>query len=70
MYHLIKTGINIIRNIDLSSSSNVKHLGRWNYINCYNSLNKKIERANIDHCGPCGNDQEILKIHHNKNNLK
>lgn len=57
----------IINNIDFSSSSKVKHLGRWSYVQSNDELYKKIERANIDHCGPCGNDREILKIHFNKN---
>ena len=30
-----------------------KPLGRWNN-DCYIKTNKKIDFANEDHCGPCG----------------
>jgi hypothetical protein len=30
-----------------------KPLGRWNN-DCYLKTNKKIDFANEDHCGPCG----------------
>ena len=30
-----------------------KPLGRWNN-DCYSKTNKKIDFANEDHCGPCG----------------
>lgn len=30
-------------------------LGRWNLEYCDQKLNRKIELANEDHCGPCGN---------------
>ena len=29
-------------------------LGRWNIEVCNKKLNNKIDRANEDHCGPCG----------------
>jgi hypothetical protein len=29
-------------------------LGRWNIDTCVNKTNKKIDLANEDHCGPCG----------------
>jgi hypothetical protein len=34
----------------------VLHLGRWNIENCNKRINKKIDLANEDHCGPCGNN--------------
>ena len=30
-------------------------LGRWNLETCNKKINKKIDLANEDHCGPCGN---------------
>lgn len=29
-------------------------LGRWNIEVCNKKINNKIDRANEDHCGPCG----------------
>ena len=29
-------------------------LGRWNNHYCNSKTNRKIDYANIDHCGPCG----------------
>ena len=29
-------------------------LGRWNIDYCKNKINRKIDLANEDHCGPCG----------------
>ena len=31
-----------------------KPLGRWKKENCNKQLNNKIDLANEDHCGPCG----------------
>ena len=31
-----------------------KLLGRWNIDNCDKKINNKIDLANEDHCGPCG----------------
>ena len=36
-----------------------KPLGRWNN-DCYLKTNKKIDFANEDHCGPCG--ENLLNI--------
>jgi hypothetical protein len=30
-------------------------LGRWNLDNCNKKTDRKIDLANEDHCGPCGN---------------
>ena len=30
-------------------------LGRWKIDYCTNKINRKIDQANEDHCGPCGN---------------
>ena len=32
-------------------------LGRWSLLECNDALQKRIDMANIDHCGPCGFDQ-------------
>ena len=37
-----------------------KPLGRWNN-DCHLKTNKKIDFANEDHCGPCG--ENLLNIH-------
>jgi hypothetical protein len=31
-----------------------KPLGRWAIVYCTNQINTKIDLANEDHCGPCG----------------
>jgi len=31
-----------------------KILGRWNIEHCNKKMNNKIDLANEDHCGPCG----------------
>lgn len=38
-------------------------LGRWSLLNSSDALQKRIDMANIDHCGPCGFEQ----ISHEKN---
>lgn len=35
-------------------------LGRWNISYCDKQLNRKIDLANEDNCGPCG--EYVLKI--------
>jgi len=43
-------------------------LGRWGQEKCALKLNKKIDLANEDNCGPCGHYiLEKLKINENKN---
>ncbi len=37
------------------------HLGRWRIEQCPNKINTKIDLANEDHCGPCGNSTLWLK---------
>ena len=46
-----------------------KPLGRWNN-DCYLKTNKKIDFANEDHCGPCGENllnTNIVNLRLNKN---
>ena len=31
-----------------------KSLGRWNINYCSKTMNSKVDLANEDHCGPCG----------------
>jgi hypothetical protein len=31
-------------------------LGRWKVENCHKKIDRKIDFANEDHCGPCGNN--------------
>jgi hypothetical protein len=52
-----------------------KPLGRWNN-DCYMKTNKKIDFANEDHCGPCGENllntnvvNSPVKLYTNKNVL-
>lgn len=33
-----------------------KPVGRWNNEYCDTKTNKKVDYANHDHCGPCGQD--------------
>lgn len=49
----------ITKRIDLRP--NYVHLGRWAIDYCPERIDYKIEFANEDHCGPCGQ-----KIKHNK----
>ncbi len=43
----------IIRNLFLKEVK-IVHLGRWNLCYC-NKVNRKIDLANYDNCGTCGN---------------
>ena len=36
-------------------------LGRWNIETCNKKINKKVDFANEDHCGPCGNINLVSK---------
>jgi len=50
-------------------------LGRWNIDYCSNKTNTKIDLANEDHCGPCGQyiiskSNESEKIDNTNKNYK
>ena len=50
-----------------------KPLGRWNN-DCHLKINKKIDFANEDHCGPCGEklmntNRHFINLQTNKNIL-
>ena len=36
-----------------SSCNNANYLGRWSITYCKNTLNKRVDLANEDHCGVC-----------------
>jgi hypothetical protein len=44
--------INFVKRLLVKNS--VPPLGRWNINYCANIINKKIDLSNMDHCGPCG----------------
>jgi hypothetical protein len=50
---------NIIQKWILTIQNEKKVLGRWNIETCDKKTNYKIDFANEDHCGPCG--QYILE---------
>ena len=45
-----------IRNI---FSKDIRPLGRWHRIYDQRVISRRIDLANYDHCGPCGNDDKI-----------
>jgi len=44
-----------IQKIFVKTSHKPPPLGRWNLETCNKKINNKIDLANEDHCGPCGN---------------
>lgn len=47
--------INIIRkHISIISNDIPRPLGRWGMDSCNKKMNNKIDLANEDNCGPCG----------------
>jgi hypothetical protein len=36
-------------------------LGRWGLNDCNKRINKKIDLSNEDHCGPCGQYDQVLE---------
>jgi hypothetical protein len=38
----------------ISKGLQIRPLGRWNIDYCSKKTNTKIDYANEDHCGPCG----------------
>lgn len=43
-------------------------LGRWNIEYCNHKMNSKVDLANEDHCGPCG--QYVFNKLYNKDDVK
>jgi len=48
-----------------------KILGRWSIETCDKKMNNKIDLANEDHCGPCGQYMlnKLPTINNNNNNI-
>ena len=55
---------NILQRI-MMLQNNAKPMGRWKIVYCDKKINDKIDMANEDHCGPCG-QYIIEKIKFNK----
>ena len=61
---------NIIQNL-LRINNEKKVLGRWNIETCDKKTNYKIDLANEDHCGPCGQNSVIKsKVGQKSTNIK
>lgn len=44
-------------------------LGRWNYVDSEKALNRKIDMANVDNCGPCLYNKDMpMRSSQTKNN--
>ena len=56
-----------IKNKLINKVPETKQLGRWNIDYCSKIQNTKIDLANEDHCGPCG-QYLIIKGNLNKKN--
>lgn len=56
-----KTWSNAIR--FFKPSINILTLGRWNLTECPQMIDRKVDWANEDHCGPCGSNP--IKLHSN-----
>lgn len=66
---------NILKSIaETTSHTRPQPLGRWNMEACSEKTKNKIDLANEDHCGPCGQyamqKVELEKIHHRMNKLE
>jgi hypothetical protein len=53
----------------LNSPLPEKILGRWNLEYSRKKIDRKIDLANEDHCGPCGNYKLIHKFNTTKNTI-
>ena len=63
--------MNIIKFIQrMRIPDQVKVLGRWEITYCKPTMNKKIDLANEDHCGPCGQYIIPEKIQNTKINYE
>ena len=47
--------LHIINTLKTKYINHPTPLGRWNIETCSKKINKKVDFANEDHCGPCGN---------------
>lgn len=53
--------IQILRNL-LQKTNSKPPLGRWTIEKCNTKLDQKIDLANEDHCGPCGNYDRPVNV--------
>jgi hypothetical protein len=60
--------LSILRNILFYRDSKIPLLGRWQIEKCNIKLSNKIKLSNEDHCGSCG-DYENIKILSNEQNI-
>ena len=42
-------------------------LGRWHLTECPKTIDRKVDWANEDHCGPCGSNP--IKVHSKSSKL-
>jgi hypothetical protein len=61
----MKNFITFIRKFITKNQST--QLGRWNIDYCRKKIDNKVDLANEDHCGPCG-QYIIVKKEESKNN--
>ncbi len=66
-YFIMKAVFMIIENLFIKNPYKVK-LGRWTIESCPIKISKKIELANVDHCGTCTTEKSVNKMKniHNK----
>jgi hypothetical protein len=74
---MLRQILKLITNNFTSKVKYTRYLGRWNIDYCPKKTNTKIDLANEDHCGPCGqyiiskNEKlNIIQNTHNKTNIK
>jgi hypothetical protein len=61
----------ILRNL-LQKTNSKPPLGRWTIERCNTKLDQKIDLANEDHCGPCGNIRQVsvIKVNESVNRVE
>lgn len=48
-------------------SMHILTLGRWHLTECPKTIDRKVDWANEDHCGPCGSNP--IKVHSKSSKL-
>ena len=64
----MKSLIELILKFVVKEKTKPTLLGRWNIDYCKEKINRKIDLANEDHCGPCGK-YKIEEVFIKKNNI-
>ena len=59
MIHPLQSIMSILRRFAQTDSKIL--LGRWGLNDCNKRINKKVDLSNEDHCGPCGQYNQILE---------